>query len=143
MFDKPRHWAASHNMALNIRRNTVLKNHPLARWFEQLTIVRNIAAHHSRLWNRSFTPVSTAGLRTLQRLRSLPQGQSEQLFGALAVMTVLIDHAAPGSSWPRRIAKLVTEEFETIPGRQVGEMGFPTSWRSVFTPSLKNYAQLV
>lgn len=74
------------------------KAHPFPRWFEQLTVVRNTCAHHSRVWNRSLTPASTAGLRTIDDLRSLPEGQSERLHGALTVMEYLLQGTSSGTT---------------------------------------------
>lgn len=104
------------------------KSHPLARWFEQLTVLRNTSAHHSRVWNRSFTPVSTAGLRTIDELRSLPEGQSERLYGALLVMGHLLQGISPGTTWTQKVRALIEGSFATLLGRSVAEMGFPERW---------------
>lgn len=95
-------------------RNRYQKAHPLARWLEQLTIVRNTCAHHSRVWNRSCAPVSTAGLRTIPDLRSLPEGLSERLYGALAVMGHLLQSTSPGTTWTTKVRLLVEESFDGI-----------------------------
>lgn len=107
----------------------VRKAHPLARWLEQLTVLRNTCAHHSRVWNRSFTPVSTAALRTISDLESLPQGQSERLYGALTVMAYLLQGTSPGTSWPAKVRSLIDDSFGNLPERTVDEMGFPERWR--------------
>lgn len=112
------------------QRNKTRKNPPLARWLQQLTIVRNTAAHHSRLWNKSFTPASTAALRTIQGLGSLPTGQSEDLYGALLLIRQILRVAAPGSDWANKTRCLVEECLEVLPGRSAAEMGFPLSWKS-------------
>lgn len=103
----------------------VLKNHPLARWFEQLTIVRNTSAHHGRIWNRSYVPVSTAGLRTIEKCEELPIGQSEKVYGALVVMGILVSRISPGSSWSSKVDQLIEDSFVPIQGRSLEEMGFP------------------
>lgn len=110
------------------QRKKVNKNHPLARWCEQLTVVRNTCAHHSRVWNRSFVPAGTNALRTDASLESLPEGQSERLYGALAVMAAILLNICPGTTWPAKVRKLVTENFINLQGRSVGEMGFPEDW---------------
>ncbi|WP_082043618.1 Abi family protein [Mobilicoccus massiliensis] len=108
------------------QREKARRSHPLTRWFEQLTVIRNSVAHHARVWNRSFVPASTAALRAVPGLEELPEGQSEQLYGALTLMGVLIESLSPGTSWPERVERLFTEEFDTIPGRSRTEIGFPT-----------------
>ncbi len=107
----------------------VRKIHPLARWFEQLTVLRNTCAHHSRAWNRSFTPVSTAGLRTVADLQSLPDGQSERLYGGLTVTAYLLQGTSPGTTWSAKVRSLIEDSFIPLPGRTVAEMGFPERWR--------------
>lgn len=104
---------------------------PLARWCEQLTILRNTCAHHGRLWNRYFTPASTNAFRTIQDLSCLPKGQSERLFGALTIITFMLRSVSPGSTWMNKVHKLIEEEYEPLSLRQLDEMGFPNGWRSL------------
>lgn len=111
------------------QRKKALKTHPLARWFEHLTVLRNTCAHHSRVWNRSFTPVGTAGLRTIDELGCLPEGQSERVFGALSLMGYLLQRTSPGTTWCLKVRSLVEESFLSLPDRRVAEMGFPERWR--------------
>lgn len=111
------------------QRIKVRKTHPFARWLEQLTVLRNTCAHHSRVWNRSFAPVSTAALRTITDLRSLPKGQSERLFGAVTVMGHLLQGISPGTSWSAKVRLLLEDSFMPLPARAVAEMGFPDHWR--------------
>lgn len=112
------------------QRSKTRKNPPLARWLQQLTILRNTAAHHSRLWNKSFTPASTAALRTIPSLASLPAGQSENLYGALLLISQVLRMVSPGSGWAGKVRALVEGCLETLPRRSAAEMGFPSSWRS-------------
>lgn len=94
----------------------------------KLTVLRNTCAHHSRVWNRSFTPVSTAALRTIDSLRSLPEGQSERLYGALTLMGFLLQGISPGTTWTSKVRTLIDDSFAPLPGRTVAEMGFPDFW---------------
>lgn len=84
------------------QRKKVRKAHPLARWLEQLTVLRNTCAHHSRVWNRSFTPVSTAALRTISDLWSLPDAQSERLAACRAIRRSCRMQKASGASGSAR-----------------------------------------
>jgi len=111
------------------QRTKARKAHPLARWFEQLTVLRNTCAHHSRVWNRSFTPVSTAALRTIDDLRSLPEGQSERLYGALSVIGYLLQTISPGTTWTEKVRTLIEDSFIALSGRAVAELGFPAQWQ--------------
>ena len=95
-------------LSANLRRKT-LRSHPLVRWFEQLSIVRNTCAHHGRLWNKSFTPASTNALRTVHGLSTLPDGQSGRIYGTLVLMAFLLQTISPNSSWQGKIINLLED----------------------------------
>lgn len=113
------------------QQSKALKNHPLARWLEQLTVVRNIAAHHGRLWNRSVVPAPTAAMRTISSLQGLPEGQSEEVFGALTVIAKILSSSSPGSTWAHKVGALADQSLGALPGRSTREMGFPDNWRTL------------
>lgn len=115
------------------RRKKYGERHPFASWCEQLTVVRNTCAHHSRLWNRSFIPASTSELKDINGLESLPdvQGQSESLYGVVIMLAFLLRTASPGSSWIGKVRCLVEESYMPLTGscrRSLEEMGFPKEW---------------
>lgn len=107
------------------------KLHPLVRWLEQLTVLRNTAAHHSRLWNRNFIPVSTTALRTVEDLQALPQGESMRVYGSLVMLTFLLRQISPGTTWGLKVCNLVEDSFQGLNLRTPREMGFPDDWRSL------------
>jgi abortive infection bacteriophage resistance protein len=77
-------------------------NHPLANWLEHLTVVRNICAHHGRLWNRTLTPIGTSlRVRHLAGFAALPdrQDQVERVYGTICVITHLLDTVSPQHTW--------------------------------------------
>lgn len=113
------------------QRSKSLKRHPLARWLEQLTVVRNIAAHHGRLWNRTVVPAPTAAMKTIQGLEGLPRGQSENIFGALTVIAKVLQATSPGSTWAHKVGVLAGRSLDEIPGRSTREMGFSEDWRTM------------
>lgn len=133
-----RQWSVAERLGIEVdrsklsgnQRTKVSKIHPLVRWFEQLTIVRNTGAHHSRLWNRSFTPVGTAGLKTDPVFSTLPDGQSERLYGAALLTAQILTTVSPGSSWADKFRGLLTGSLETIALRSAAELGCPAGWDS-------------
>lgn len=104
------------------------KGHPLASWLEQLTVVRNTCAHHSRLWNKSFAPASTSALRTNGNLDLLPKGQSERIFGTLVLMSHLLRAVSPGTAWPDKVLRIIVEDFLPNPIVQPLSLGIPANW---------------
>ena len=101
---------------------------PLTRWMEQLTIVRNTCAHHGRLWNKSFTPAPTAALRTQRGLAGLPEGQSERIFGTLTVMAYMLRVTSPGTTWPEKVATLISRDFLPSPLVNPENLGLLADW---------------
>lgn len=114
------------------QRKKAWANPPLVRWLEQLTIVRNTCAHHARLWNKSFTPAQTNALRTIAELASLPQGQSERIYGVLLFMSHLLREVSPGTTWPDKVADLITTAFLPNPIVRAGSLGMPADWDGTF-----------
>lgn len=110
------------------QRKKAARTPPLVRWMEQITIVRNTCAHHGRLWNRSFVPAPSSALRTIPGLQDLPQGQSERAFGAVVLMAHLLRTISPGTTWPDRVDRLLTESFMPNPLVQATSLGAPTDW---------------
>src|SRR5699024_2423742 len=116
------------NLSNNKRRKTK-KHHPLVRWFQHLPTTRNTSAPHSLLWNRSFTPVSTTALRTMDEFQSLPDTQSEQVYGALCVMNVLLRKLSPITSWPAKIRELIEGSSAALELRDPSAIGCPDGWQ--------------
>lgn len=105
------------------------KSHPLVRWLEHLTVIRNTCAHHGRLWNKSFTPAPTAALLTQPDFFDLPEGQSERLFGALIMMSHLLRTISPGTTWPEKVSSLINELLLPNPLAQPENLGIARSWK--------------
>lgn len=126
-------WDIADNLGLRIdltalsksQRAAALKKHPLTRWLQQVTIARNTCAHHARLWNQHFLPVSTAALRTNPLLSGLPLGNSKHLYGIIALITAVLTIVSPGSSWRSKIDHLITSTLSGIHGRTLVEIGYP------------------
>ncbi|MFC0582928.1 Abi family protein [Micrococcoides hystricis] len=116
------------NRLSKTQRKKLHKKHPLANWLEQLSVLRNYCAHHSRVWNSSYVPVPTNALKTIPGLESLPTGQSEKIYGALVIMTKLLETISPRSSWKRGVRALLEENFLTNKLVDSEDLGIPERW---------------
>ena len=97
------------------------------------TKVRNICAHHERLWDRR---IST-GLRLPRRLGKSKEAASAfnrsnknkgRVYNALVMIVHLMEVITPYGDWPERFVSLGQEErFEFIPYE---DMGFPPAWET-------------
>jgi abortive infection bacteriophage resistance protein len=95
-----------------------------ASWLLTLNTVRNICAHHSRLWNRELgnkpkIPEKLADWQTPVRI------SGDRVFGILTICKWSLDRIAPQSRWADRLHALLSDS-PRIP--QVS-MGFPANWR--------------
>lgn len=83
-----------------------------------MSYVRNVCAHHGRLWNRVLT-VKLAKFHKnevgpdLAHLAGRPL--SPKLYPVLAVMAYLVRTIAPDSRWPLRLRELFKKQFPTVP----------------------------
>lgn len=100
-----------------------------------LTPVRNICAHHGRLWNRRFT----LQLPHIKRLKgqiiteriATDDEQSQEhptreIYNYLVIMLHLMQAINPGSSWRNRLK----QHLEKATPDQQQAMGFPQNWRA-------------
>lgn len=94
-------------------------------WLRALNHVRNLCAHHARLWNR------TLGLRPqIPRAHKHPHWhqpvriRDDRIFGILSVLHYLLKQTAPGSRWKQRLSDL----FAIYPDIPIADMGFPPDW---------------
>ncbi|MCZ4652708.1 Abi family protein [Gordonia amicalis] len=113
------------------------KNPPLTNWLEHLCIVRNICAHHGRLWNRQLTPLGIPQrvhhlsvfddlIPTLDPKRP-DLWQSERVFGTVCIINYLLNSVEPGTTWRADVDELVSRSFPAGGHRGRVEMGFPTA----------------
>lgn len=107
----------------------------MASWLASLNYVRNVAAHHARLFNRKLQYASArprAGqIPLLDHLRDArsPKG----VFGtynALAVIAYLLGSIDPEADWKHRLVALL-DAFPTSRTLTIESLGTPSNWRSL------------
>ncbi len=94
-------------------------------WLLALNTIRNICAHHGRLWNR-----------VLGTKPQIPSGKkhpdwhlpvaitNDRIFGILTILKYCLNRVAPQSQWPNRLVQLL-DDFPAIPKKS---MGIPDDW---------------
>ena len=91
----------------------------------QLAIVRNICAHHSRLWNRQLDVAYTLPKKKPGELAAtVNRIMPKRLYNTLAMLHYLLTRAEPGNDWGDRLKALMA----TLPAGRPSEMGFPADW---------------
>ena len=98
-----------------------------------LVYLRNLCAHHSRLWNRE----ATIGMKLAKRPEALHelfnQERPKRIFNSLLVLGFLLDQVSPGSGWRTRVVHLVAEH----PELDLEAMGFTSDWRAPLLSELE------
>lgn len=98
----------------------------LTSWLQTINVIRNICAHHSRLWNREL------GVKPyIPRKNKYPQWHEpvlipqNRIFGVLTILRYLLRIIAPQSQWEVRLLTLL-EGYSEI---SRWSMGFPDNWK--------------
>lgn len=103
----------------------------LVSWLEALNLLRNICAHHGRLFKRQLVNApkipKSRDLTDFHHLRRLEDRKRTQLYPLLCVTAFLMRFAAPTSAWSLRIVEHFTM-FPEVPGIGPKDYGFPDTW---------------
>lgn len=96
-------------------------------WLEAASLMRNIVAHHSRLWNRTLgkKTVNPRGLRDKWLSAPLAESQKNRPYAFVAAILYLCNAVRPGNGLKNRILNLV-DEYD---GMDIKSMGFTGEWR--------------
>lgn len=96
-------------------------------FIHHLTHVRNLCAHHSRLWNRLFTV--TMQLPKYPELLSecCNPHASRKIYNTLVMLGYILKTIIPDSTWIHRLRQLINE----FPRVDLAAMGFPRDWEKL------------
>ena len=98
----------------------------LKSFLEHSVYLRNLCAHHSRLWNRRFTiTVSLPQSRPAGIISSLHPPEDRRIYNSLVLLGYMLSVVEPASDWKKRLRA----HLETLHGPSHTEMGFPADWR--------------
>lgn len=96
-----------------------------------LCVLRNTAAHHSRLWNRKFVITFQLPKKKPAHLHAnfhtpTCTGNFRRLHNSLILLTHLVQCIEPATHWPSRLILLL----KTLDPSLIPEMGFPPDWKT-------------
>jgi abortive infection bacteriophage resistance protein len=102
----------------------------LTSWARSINGVRNICAHHGRLWNRVLvdipSPPKLGEIPELDHWALHKPGQN-RLYAAAAALRFLLRRINPSSTWPQRLAAHLAT-FPASPHYRLSQTGFPADW---------------
>lgn len=107
-----------------------IPSQPLFSWFQSISYVRNLCAHHSRLWNRELrvTPkIPQSNIPWVKMPISLDNPSidpNKRVYFILVVIEYLLQSVNPESTWHWRLRHLL----EKYPKITKASMGMPDDW---------------
>lgn len=120
------------NLRQGSDRNAVARSYDmdetiLTSFLHHLSIIRNLCAHHSRLWNREFTFTFRLPTHRPQAvIASLNPQDDRRLYNTLTMLAWLLDCISPQHHWKSRLKSLLAQH-----GLDPQRMGFPTGWEQM------------
>lgn len=95
----------------------------LVSWTQGLVRLRNLCAHHSRIWNRKFShTLSSHGEVPKELLGTI--GQGNKLYEYASLIIYLLKRVDPETLWARKLSMLLAPHQES----RLTNMGFPKDW---------------
>ncbi|MBB5642759.1 Abi family protein [Cryobacterium roopkundense] len=100
----------------------------LLSWMRTYVRVRNICAHHGRLWNVGIgvNPAipNSSSISWLKDDHALPARSEKRLYLVLVSLQAVLDVVSPRSTWAQRLHDLVSAR----PAMNLASMGIPKTW---------------
>lgn len=91
-----------------------------------LSYIRNVCAHHSRLWNRSVVVTFSVPHRPKPLAASIPGKVDRRLYNTLCLIMHMLSCISPGHHWRERLQMLLDAHKP-----DTSAMGFPADWTTL------------
>ncbi len=98
----------------------------LESWIEHLAYIRNICAHHSRLWNRTLTIGPTLPKKPIYNWIKINPSKPDKIYSSLCIMAYLLDRCSHTSPFSGQI-KTLLHKFPQI---DINAAGFTKDWKN-------------
>ena len=94
-----------------------------------INYVRNICAHHARLWNRdlNIVPEKLSFSKTLDWISNPDTAKRSKLYYFLCMLNYMLQTANPTSPFKKKLKALLTENEDII---SLNAMGFFENWEN-------------
>ena len=102
----------------------------LASWLRTLNFLRNVSAHHARLWNGNITAVpSFPDCQPHHHLHHVKQHEMAKVraYGPLAIIQYMLRRISPDDRWGEKL-KALSQQFPVSKVVSLYDAGFPEGW---------------
>lgn len=99
-------------------------------WLRSLNYVRNVAAHHCRLWNRNLVDQPKLPKKGKMDAFDPLIGKHydvSRIYTMLCIIAFFLKNIYPASAWPSQLVGLI-QTFPEIDGVDISHMGFSRGW---------------
>jgi abortive infection bacteriophage resistance protein len=99
-------------------------------WLRCLNYVRNVVAHHSRLWNRNLIDQPKLSAKGVMPAFDPFIGNvhvTSRIYIVICILAHLMKRVCPRSTWQTRLVELI-KSFPDAAHMKVKDMGFPEDW---------------
>jgi abortive infection bacteriophage resistance protein len=103
-----------------------VKETVLTTWLHTLVYVRNICAHHARLWNKDLRIPVKLPKKTANKWLFASNVTNRKVYIVLAVISYLLDTITPRHTFRQKVKDLIMK----YPKTDIIAMGFPQAWSS-------------
>jgi abortive infection bacteriophage resistance protein len=111
----------------------IMRPELLTSWIKSMSLLRNICAHHGRLWNRSLSNIPKyirhGEINILNHL-SNDTFANHRLYGVAAPIQFMLRTINPSSQWSDRL-KFLSKDFPETSLIKFSNSGFPTDWQNM------------
>ena len=98
----------------------------LISWLHSLVYIRNVSAHHARLWNKKLRIAAKMPQRTAYKwVKQTPNLTGDNFYSAFCIITYILQTIAPKNSFVRQFKKLL-RKYKIV---NISSMGFPEDWK--------------
>lgn len=105
-----------------VRKSSVFES-----WLAAIGSVRNICAHHERLWNRDITRQPNQHSDSFFSGAAKTDKTWHRFYGIALILAYLDSTIVGDTTWGARLANHV-EQLPVAPGVHLGAMGMPSTW---------------
>ena len=98
----------------------------LTTWLHTLVYVRNICAHHTRLWNKDLRIPVKLPKKTANKWLSSRNVTNRKVYIVMVIISYLLNTITPNHTFSQKIKNLIIK----YPNINITAMGFPKDWCS-------------
>lgn len=124
------HWYANlknTKIRKSISKNFLLHHNLFQTYIHHLSVVRNICAHHGRLWNRIIKPKLKLADHPANLSKSLSREKPNRIYNTLVMLAFTREELFSDFDWRDQIIAHV----KTLPFGELNQLGFPENWEEL------------